>query len=681
MTSEFRSRQQSRESHHRPIRWGLLVLTVISTVAGVRMYLEVLSANGTNVIEYALVPLFTVLFSWIAFSFWTATAGLLVILSRREPLVSRGSPAPSSDAPLSETAVLMPIYNESPIDVFANVQAMMRSLVETGHAPAFDVFVLSDTTNPDVWLEEEQVWAQLVADHGPQPRVFYRRRPKNVSRKAGNIADFCCRWGAQYKFMIVLDADSVMEGETLVEMVRRMDADPTLGILQVPPTPVNRMSFFARLQQFSSRLYGEVFLQGFASWAHIDSNYWGHNAIIRVEPFTTHCGLPLLPGVAPLGGEILSHDFVEAALMARAGWKVALADDLGGSYEECPTTLLDFAKRDQRWCQGNLQHIRLIFSVGFRPISRLHLSMGAMSYLSSPLWMVFMILSVAALVLDGQHREAEATWFGGALAIFGVTMAMLLLPKLWSLFALTRQPARLREFGGWDNLIGSVVLETMVSILVAPIMMLFHTMFVLSTLSGHKVQWTAQNRQGGGTSFSEAVRTYSRHIFAGLLILAITAWLSPGLALWFIPIFTGLILAAPVAMALGSVPFGQSLADHGLLLIPEEIATPNILYYQQLAQAEQGRAHEDLDREKLFHLVVTDPGFHALHRNILQATDAHVTAPREEIRKAFDQVQQDGVFALNTDQKRMILSDGEALRRLHVHLRSQMRLSQSALTF
>jgi len=667
---------------HHTTRWLLLILTVITTGGALRLFAKVLSTGGLNMAEYLLLPLFLVLFSWIAFSFWTATYGLYLVFHQKpdEDPGRRETPSVPPSASRSQTAVLMPIYNESPGSVFAGVQAMLRSLLATGHEEHFDFFVLSDTTDPDIWLEEERTWARLVAEHGSQPRVFYRRRPRNISRKAGNIADFCTRWGSEYEYMIVLDADSVMEGATLVEMVRRMDADRQLGILQVPPTPVNRLSMFARLQQFASRLYSDIFIRGFCSWAHFDSNYWGHNAIIRVQSFIKHCGLPTLPGKGPLGGEILSHDFVEAALMARAGWKVALAHDLGGSYEECPTTLLDFAKRDQRWCQGNMQHIRLIFSEGFRPISRLHLTMGAMAYLSAPLWLAFMILSVVAMWMDGPPRPGEASWLAGASIIFALTMALLLLPKLWSALALLRQPARLRDFGGWDNVIGSVVLETLVSILVAPIMMFFHTRFVLTTLAGQKVQWNAQNRGEDDITLGEALLVYGPHTIAGLATTLFIGYTSPGLLFWFLPVVIGLIFSVPLAMTLGSVKLGQRLAQQGLLLIPEEITIPEILRLQQQALAQNERSENEFDRRQLFGTVLNDPSFHTLHRNILFATESNLPARPEEIRAIAELIQREGPEAVPRDARRVILSDAEALRQLHVQVRSQMRLHRSALS-
>ncbi len=417
----------------------------------------------------------------------------------------------------------MPIYNEEPHRVFAGIQAIYESVQATGEGAAFDFFILSDTTDPDIWLAEELAWAELNQAIGGAGRVFYRHRAKNVGRNSGNIADFCKRWGAAYQHMIVLDADSVMSGETIREMARRMERDEKLGILQVPPAPVNRSSLFARCQQFAARVYGPTFLEGFAWWTGTDGNYWGHNAIIRVEAFTRCCGLPKLSGSGPLGGEILSHDFVEAALMHRAGFKVCLAHDLEGSYEECPPTLIHHAQRDQRWCQGNLQHLRLVFASALRPISRVHLGMGVMSYLSSPLWMLSLILSFLSVALprSTEVQPGNATASGGSLPggglLFAVTMALLLLPKVWSYIVLVRQPARAAEYGGPLRVAAGVLIETLVSILVAPIMMAFHSEFVCSTFLGRHVPWNAQERGEQGQRFSTAFWAHWKQTAVGIV--------------------------------------------------------------------------------------------------------------------------------------------------------------------
>jgi hypothetical protein len=318
----------------------------------------VFHTDGLSPMELLLLLLYTILFSWICMSFWTAFMGFFVILFGRDRWAISRQPAapPDPAAPPPRTAILMPIYNEDSERVFAGLRAIHRSLADTGQLDGFDFFILSDTRDPDVWVEEELRWQDMVRALDGKGRIFYRNRPENTSRKSGNLEDFCTRWGGHYRYMIVLDADSIMKGETLVEMVRLMERHPGVALIQTPPVPVNRESLFARILQFASSIYGRMFTAGLNYWQLGESNYWGHNAIIRVQPFLDHCGLPKLPGREPFGGEILSHDFVEAALLRRAGWEVWLAYDLEGSYEEIPPTLIDYAKRDRRWCQGNLQH-------------------------------------------------------------------------------------------------------------------------------------------------------------------------------------------------------------------------------------------------------------------------------------------------------------------------------------
>ena len=354
-------------------RYFLAAAVSLLTLAATATYLSVLSrVDGINGFELVSIPLFMLLFGWIAFSFLVATIGFL-LESREEQQPDEASGRHREEiVPKARTAILIPVFNEDPQRVCADIAAMIDSLCNDESAHLFDFFVLSDSTDPDVWLEEEMTWSLLSDKVRNECGVFYRHRAQNVARKSGNIADFCEHWGSRYPFMIVLDADSLLDGTTMIEMVRRMEADERLGILPVPCVPIGRWSVFARLQQFAAQAYGPVFTRGLAAWAGDQGNYWGHNAIIRVRPFMEHCDLPILAGSPPFGGEVLSHDFVEAALMVRAGWKVRLATDLKGSYEECPTTIADFAVRDQRWCQGNLQHLSILISEGFNPISRFH---------------------------------------------------------------------------------------------------------------------------------------------------------------------------------------------------------------------------------------------------------------------------------------------------------------------
>lgn len=663
---------------NRLTRWAIVAWTFIATGAGTWHYAAVVAGgSGMNWLEWLSIPPFALLFGWIAFSFGLATRGWLKTTQ---------TPTQTStldQKPLSKTAVLMPVYNESPGRVFAGIAAMIDSLAAAGDTDTYDFFVLSDTTDHEVWLQEERAWSQRREAH-PEARIFYRHRPKNVARKAGNIADFCTRWGGDYPLMIVLDADSLVDGRTMIEMTRRMDADDRLGILQVPPVPIGRHSLFARIQQFSAAAYGRIFVNGFAAWAGSDGNYWGHNAILRVEPFLNHCDLPLLPGRAPLGGEILSHDFVEAALMLRNGWKVELATDLGGSYEECPPTLADYAVRDQRWCQGNLQHARLVISEGFHPLSRLHFSSGVMAYAASPIWIAFTLLCIAGTVVDRggwktviDNADSPMADFpiadfpiadspaGGALALFVVSMAMLLLPKVFALIAITCDRSLRAQFGGTLRLWASGWTEIVLSIALSPIMALFHSRFVLTSIAGKSVKWSAQQRDELGVSWGEAARQFGFFTLVGCIGGALIAALAPSLAVWFAPMLIGLVLAIPLAVAMGSVRLGKTLARLGLLVIPEETSPPEIAIHQSRVLAEF-QLESLIERPSLFETVIHDPAFHLLHTHIQSQTgsDTPLTVHQSKaIEAAFAAGGPDGI---PIEIRSALLGDLKTLQALHL---------------
>ncbi|MBA2117590.1 glucans biosynthesis glucosyltransferase MdoH [Bremerella alba] len=652
-------------------------LTVLTTGTAAAVYWETVA--NTGFFQYPLVALFVLLFFWIAFSFWTATMGLASILfsSKQKETLSPEDPAYLEGLPRS--AILMPIYNEDTTCVMSNLKAVAQSLSSIGAAEKFDLFILSDTTNPDIWLEEERAWAKLVIDLPDDCRVFYRHRPKNISRKAGNIADFCQRWGEHYPFMTVLDADSVMAGETLVEMVRRMVNDSKIGILQVPPTPVNRQSFFARTQQFAAQVYGRVFLEGFALWSECDGNYWGHNAIIRIQPFMEHCDLPVLPGSGPLGGEILSHDFVEAALMRRAGWKICLAHDLQGSYEECPTTMLDYAQRDQRWCQGNMQHMGLLLADGFHPASRLHLSMGVMSYLASPLWLVFLSLSLVAALLSG---GAEGSTILGAMAggLFAATMGMLLLPKAYGLIAmhLRPQPKDTPEIRRRAWL--SVLLETGIAILIAPIMMLLHSQFVLATLRGKKVKWNAQQRDDTGVTLSDAIMMHWAHTLIGLIVTVGLVLTVPAFLFWLAPVLIGLVFSVPLSMLLGSLEIGRKLKASNLLVINEEVESPEVLVAQKKAMAKGFRDKHMSPNVDPFQLVLEDPAYLVLHLGILRTADREIPVFRDQLMEIQSMIKKDGLKSLSPQIRFQVQNNRYAMEQLHIQVRAQ-RIPKSALAY
>ncbi|MBL8267745.1 glucans biosynthesis glucosyltransferase MdoH, partial [Steroidobacter sp.] len=348
--------------------------------------LSIVEFSKMTVLQGVMIFFFTVTFAWIAFSAASSIVGLLVPLH-----------IPKTQATLvgSRTALLMPIYNEDPAATTAALQAMAEALAQAGAAQHFEIVIISDTTQVDPWINESLAIDRLRRELREVMPVWYRRRWHNTGRKAGNVEEFVKRWGGRYDYMIVLDADSLMSAETLIELVRRMQGDAHLGILQTVPMLHGHYSLFSRIQQFAGRVYGGIIARGVAAWSGNEGNYWGHNAIIRVSAFAEACGMPQLPGRKPFGGHVMSHDFVEAALMRRAGWKVRMAPDLDGSWEESPPSLIDVAVRDRRWAQGNLQHTKIIGADGLSTISRGHFFIGIMSYLSSPLWLMLLVVGFA----------------------------------------------------------------------------------------------------------------------------------------------------------------------------------------------------------------------------------------------------------------------------------------------
>ena len=656
-------------------------LVALTTLIALGLLVSVFQTDGFSPMELLLLLLYTILFAWICISFWTAFMGFWILLFGRDRwAISRQAPQtpPDPRAAPPRTAILMPIYNEDSERVFAGLRAIHQSLAATGQLDGFDFFILSDTRDPDVWVEEELRWQDMVRALDGQGRIFYRNRPENTSRKSGNLEDFCTRWGGHYRYMIVLDADSIMQGATLVEMVRLMELHPRVALIQTPPVPVNRESLFARILQFASSLYGRMFTAGLNYWQLGESNYWGHNAIIRIQPFLDHCGLPKLPGREPFGGEILSHDFVEAALLRRAGWEVWLAYDLEGSYEEIPPTLIDYAKRDRRWCQGNLQHLRLAFSKGLNALSRLHFSMGVMSYAASPLWLLFLIATGVEAYLQTQQ---ELVYFFGEnwqpvwpvsfavemTTVLLVTLTMLFLPKLLALLLLLKDARLRRAYGGLFNATLSVLLETIFSVLTAPVLMLFQTKFVLAILMRKAVGWPPQQRGDHQTGFAEAALAHGGQTLIGVVAGTLSYLYVPAFFWWFTPVLLGLGLAIPVSMLSSSMALGRRAKELGLFLTPEETEPPSVLLdlEDDLREGEAVLPALQKAAPSRFVQVLVDPYVNALHRSLLPEREPPGKRRRHYLEGLIHQLEEEGPNSLSPAQKRELIADPETLLRLH----------------
>ena len=668
----------TRVAHRR--RFLLAVLVLIPSTIASGFMVNVLPHRGGTGLELAIVAFFGALFGWISIGFWTATLGFLSLMLRRDAFAISGATvdAVGDIDPAVRTAIVMPICEE-PVDrVFAGLQAVYRSLARTGQLPRFDFFILSDSSNPTTWMKEEAAWAAWARAVDGFDRIFYRRRRVRIERKSGNVADFCRRWGAQYRYMIILDADSIMAGETLVHLVRLMEARPDAGMIQTAPSGVNRRSLLARVQQFATRVYGPVFAAGLHYWQLGDGQYWGHNTIIRIAPFMAYCGLPRLPGKPPLGGEILSHDFVEAALMGRAGWTLWLAYDLPGSYEEVPSTLLEEMKRDRRWCQGNLQHLRLLFMEGLFGAHRALFINGVLSYVSALLWFGFLTLSTAQAIRDA-FTEHEYFPHGASLFpewpvwhpdwplyLVGVTAAILFLPKVLSIVLVVARGQR-RACGGFFRLLLSVLLEIVLSSLFAPIRMVFHSRFVVQNLLGRTVTWRSQGREDAETGWVEAVRHHGADtIFASVWGLSLY-WLNPHYFWWVTPIITALILSVPISVLASRVRLGERARRWGLFLTPEETAPPpelrdlDALFAAAREQDEQIVAAE----HDGFVRAAVDPYVNAIQRALLGRPRSLRASIRASRRALLDRALADGPQALDLRQRKILLADPELVDALH----------------
>lgn len=652
-------------------------LVLLTTFAAMTMIASAFFQNGLTPQEIVLLVLYTLLILWVSTSFWTAVSGFLVLLFGGDKhsigrMPSRAAGAVPDNSP-PRTALVMPIYNEDPSRVFAGLRAIYQSLVETERSGEFDLFILSDTRDPDTWVQEEVNWYRMCCDFNAHGRIFYRNREKNVSRKSGNLEDFCKRWGGRYRYMLVLDADSLMGGSALTKMVDLMEAHPRVALIQSPPLPVNHKSLFARILQFGSSLYSDIFTAGSSWWLMGDSNYWGHNAIIRLKPFMQHCGLPKLPGREPFGGEILSHDFVEAALLRKAGWEVWLGYEIRESYEELPPTLIDYAKRDRRWCQGNLQHMKLIGARGFSGLSRLHMVMGIMSYVSSPLWLLFLVFTGFEAYV--QSQTVPVYFFGDNIfpvwpesyavemtTVLLTTLAMLFAPKVLSLLLLFLRPSRVKTFGGYIRVSLSVLLESIFSMLTAPVLMLYQSKFVMAILLRKSVGWPPQNRDDHRLSLKEATLAHGGQTLVGL----VAGWASytyiPSFFWWFTPVLAGLILAIPVSIMSSSTKLGKIARRLGIFLTPEEAAPPRIiqLLHDNLARAEEESALNPGGEQA----SIMNPGVCALHLALLPNRPVK-KRHRHELKALLYRLVEDGPEHLSAMEKRTLISDPETLMRLH----------------
>ncbi len=649
-------------------------LVGLGTIVGTWLSYIFLSENGMRISEWALLLVFIPLYYQLNVGFWTALFGVW-LMNRPKPDsldLWRTLNADDYEQPITaSTAICMPVFNEDVTRVYEGLRSIYLSLEATGQSKNFDFFILSDSDKTSQWIEEETAWLELCRQLKAFGRIFYRKRRKPINRKSGNVSDFCRRWGRRYRYMVVLDADSLMSGALLTSMVRIMEKNPGIGILQTFPKQIAADTLLGRVMQFAQALYGPPFMAGLDYWQCGEANFWGHNAILRLAPFIEHCALPPLPKNAPFGGHILSHDFVEAALMRKAGYAVRLLPTTRGSYEEGPPTLVDMLKRDRRWCQGNIQHLWLVFAKGWHPMSRVNFLHGILSYVSSLLWFFFLTLVTYLAATPTAHTAPQALL--AEKILLGVTVMLIFLPKTVILLdeVITGRmfkPLRLRFLTFISSL-----LDTVIFTLMAPVLMVFHSRFVIYTLIGKSVSWITQRRKiDGGIAWAEIIFTFVSVTLLGLAWAAIGAAIGMRLGsfaflVWISPILLSLVVSIPVAALVSAGWSGRRL---GFLLTPEEHAPPTVLRtMQQNLEEIKDRLQLPPELERHYGLmqVCLDPYVNGLHVSLLRRRRT-IEVSRSYLDEIGHRLITQGPQTLNAQELKALMHDTDTVTNLHYRL-------------
>jgi membrane glycosyltransferase len=548
----------------------LFAAAVLMTAIGlVALMARTLSPGGIDALDWLFLACFAVTLPWTVIGFWNALIGFFVMRGGQDPLSVVLPLDTGSGAPIEQRiAILSCVRNEDAATVFRNLDAMVAGLVAQGVAGRFAVYVLSDSTWEECIAAEERGMHGLRERWGSAIALHYRRRLDNTGFKAGNIGELMARCGADYDLALVLDADSLMAPDTVLRMVRMMQANPRLGILQSLVVGLPATSAFARVFQFGMRFGMRSYTLGSAWWQGDCGPYWGHNALLRVDAFRQHCELPRLRGRGPLSGHVLSHDQVEAVLMRRAGYGVRVLPEEQGSWEENPATLLEYIRRDLRWCQGNLQYIKLLGMPGLHPVSRVQLVLAILMFVSSPFWVLLMASGAARAVFDTSGQPLFDPVAG--MTLLGLILAMVFTPKMASVADLLLDAERRRAFGGGLRVVAGALGEALFSTLIAPVVAIAHSLFIGGLLLGRRLAWGVQRRAAHAVAWRAALRRlWPQTLLGGLAASALIGDGSLTVAL-ISPFFLGASIAVPLAVLSAAPALGRWVTRAGLWRIPEE---------------------------------------------------------------------------------------------------------------
>jgi membrane glycosyltransferase len=547
-----------------------LAINAVTCAALLAVMLRILGVGGVLAIEWGMLGAFALTLPWLSIGLWNAVIGF--VLDQRHgaraafhvnPALCRVDP----DVPLTcRVAIVMPLRNEDADAALARFQSVQRGLARTDCSDRFDFHVLSDTSRPEIAAREEASVAAWRAE-ATGARIFYRRRTENTGFKSGNIAEFVQRCGEEYDYFLPLDADSVMGPGIVVRLLRVMEATPDIGMLQSLVTGMRSDNFFTRAFQFGMRHGMRAFTLGSAWWQGDCGPNWGHNVLIRMQPFRAHCMLPTLPGRGPLSGVILSHDQIEAAMMRRAGYEVRVIAEESDSHEINPPSVVDFIHRELRWCNGNLQYFRLLALPRLEAATRTQLLLAILMYLSAPAWMAFILLGVVVAGRPGQFDGVPLEW---GLGFFALLMTMNLAPKLMGLAQVLASDRRTASYGGRDRVIFGGIAEILLGAVIAPIVAFSLSLFVAGLFAGRRIGWEAQSRSRDGLRWSEAARVLWPQTLAGLGLALWIGWTAPWALAFGAPVLLSLSLAVPVAVLSTHPAGGRWSCATGLFDIPED---------------------------------------------------------------------------------------------------------------
>jgi len=552
----------------------VLTLNVATYLAMLWLAAVILGSGGWTLVDVILFIGFALGTPWTVLGFWNAVIGLWLLHFHQNPIPEVAPFAAAGEEPTpvtAKTAIFMTVRNEDPARAIRRLQTVKSSVDATGQGVAFSYFVLSDTNNEEVAIEEEAAFAAWKAVDPDGARLIYRRRTDNKGYKAGNVRDFCDRWGDDFELMLPLDADSVMSGDAIVKLVRMMQAHPKLGILQSLVVGMPSSSAFARTFQFGMRHGMRAYTMGQAWWVGDCGPFWGHNAVVRIKPFRDSCELPVLPGNPPLGGHVLSHDQVEATFMRRAGFEVRVLPIENGSWEENPPTMLDFAQRDVRWCQGNMQYLKLLDTPGLHAMSRFQLVWAVLMFVGLPAW----TLMIALLPLAAWQAQSIADYPRGlAIFLYLLFFGMYLMPKIAGLIDVVLTKDGMSQYGGPIRFIAGAALELVFSFLQGAISTIRTTIFMIGLAFGKSVTWGGQSRDAYGISWRTAVQNLWPQTLFGIIVCGLLWLTSPTVLYWSLPLTAGYLVAIPFAVATASPTLGRFFKSIGLCGIPEDFRAP-----------------------------------------------------------------------------------------------------------